>query len=765
MRKTLLLLGLAVLFMFGTSYGQAGVDSVYFTAESGVAVVGDTIYMHPLGGGDAQIAVNAHNGQPISALVYPFVETCGAATLDPAKNDGGVLPLCFSGSWGMGRTVAGGWETHILNVTYWPPQFMLSALLMMAADLPVGDGKMAVMTFTLPSGSPDTCICLDTLFHEPANVLTHVAGSGYTPNFTAKCFPILRRPNNPPDIDCPATASGYTVLPVEWDVDATDPDGDAINPTLTVLPIGCGNFTISPSGPPWHITFDPTSPACTAGCYDVYQIVCDEFGACDTCITELCLIGIVAIADIEDIDCVFPGQAVDVCVMLESYVPFGGFKLYVEYDPTVMTKVGVERGDLISSFDGYYDEYGHVKKYDFQYFEHRQLPCGQQCETYKIKIVGIADMPDGIVNGPLEPGEGCLVKLKFVVAKDANLQDLFLPVKFEFDYDFDLKAPSFSDETGEILYVDEEWPGETSDPNHQILKMVKFLDGGVKVCSDAFCWAGDINLNEYPYEIADAVLFANALLTSAEEAFTIDYDLQLLATDVNQDGFVMSISDFVFLVRIILEDISPKHKLVPSGDLANVTVTTQGDAVKVLSNSNSAIGAGLYVFRHTGEVKNLTMHTDMDVKYSDANGELKVLVYSFEGKSIAAGASELFSFEAQNVELVEVEAADFYGSALKSTITTKVLPTKFALMNNYPNPFNLSTNICFALPADSKVSLKLYNVAGQLVKAFEGNYEAGNHTITWDGTNTKGATVASGIYFYKLVAGDYSCTKKMVLTK
>jgi flagellar hook assembly protein FlgD len=86
-------------------------------------------------------------------------------------------------------------------------------------------------------------------------------------------------------------------------------------------------------------------------------------------------------------------------------------------------------------------------------------------------------------------------------------------------------------------------------------------------------------------------------------------------------------------------------------------------------------------------------------------------------------------------------------------------------MNNYPNPFNLSTNICFTLPADCQVSLKLYNVAGQLVKAFEDNYEAGNHTITWDGTNTKGAEVSSGIYFYKLVAGEYSCTKKMVLMK
>ena len=376
-------------------------------------------------------------------------------------------------------------------------------------------------------------------------------------------------------------------------------------------------------------------------------------------------------------------------------------------------------------------------------------------------------MPDGIINGPLEPGQGELLKLRFLVARDANLQDLLLPVKFEFDYDFDLKAPSFSDPTGNILYVAQDWPGETSDPNQQILKMIQFTDGGVKVCSDAYCWAGDINLNEYPYEIADAVLYANYFLYGLD-VFTFDPDIQILATDVNQDGLVLSMSDFVFLIRIILEDISPKHDLhkpAPSTDLANVNVITQGDAVKVTSFSNTTVGAGLYVFRHTGEVKNLTMQTDMSLKYHDSGGELRVLVYSFDGKAIPAGVTELFSFEAQNVELVQVEAVDFYGSPLKSTITSKVLPTRFALLNNYPNPFNLSTSISFSLPVVSQVSLKVYNIAGQMVKSFAAEYGAGSHTITWDGTNTKGETVASGIYFYRLVAGNYTCTKKMVLMK
>jgi len=272
------------------------------------------------------------------------------------------------------------------------------------------------------------------------------------------------------------------------------------------------------------------------------------------------------------------------------------------------------------------------------------------------------------------------------------------------------------------------------------------------------------NLNEYPYEIADAVLYSN-YFTFGDQVFDIDYDLQILASDINQDGFYLTVSDFVFLIRIILEDISPKHKLAPSDDLVDVTLAIQGDAVNVISNSSTAVGAGLYIFRHSGEVKNLKVHTDMDVKYHDSGGELRILVYSFDGRAIPAGLSELFSFEAHDVELIQVEAVDFYGSPLKSTITTKVLPNKFALMNNYPNPFNLSTSITFALPEDCQVSLQFFNIAGQLVKSFQGEYQAGTHYIVWDGSNNKGQEVASGIYFYRLAAGDYTRTKKMVLMK
>ncbi|MFQ5607623.1 MAG: T9SS type A sorting domain-containing protein, partial [Candidatus Zixiibacteriota bacterium] len=94
-----------------------------------------------------------------------------------------------------------------------------------------------------------------------------------------------------------------------------------------------------------------------------------------------------------------------------------------------------------------------------------------------------------------------------------------------------------------------------------------------------------------------------------------------------------------------------------------------------------------------------------------------------------------------------------------STVT-EVLPTHFALSQNYPNPFNPTTKINVSLPSASEYSLTIYNVSGQKVHEFTGQNDAGVVTVEWEASS-----FASGIYFYKLVAGDFASTKKMLLLK
>ncbi len=88
------------------------------------------------------------------------------------------------------------------------------------------------------------------------------------------------------------------------------------------------------------------------------------------------------------------------------------------------------------------------------------------------------------------------------------------------------------------------------------------------------------------------------------------------------------------------------------------------------------------------------------------------------------------------------------------------------LGQNYPNPFNPTTSIGFELSQSADVVLSVYNVTGQLVKTLAtGTLQAGAHTVSWDGRNELGAVVPSGVYLYRLEAGDFTHTKQLLLLK
>jgi hypothetical protein len=94
------------------------------------------------------------------------------------------------------------------------------------------------------------------------------------------------------------------------------------------------------------------------------------------------------------------------------------------------------------------------------------------------------------------------------------------------------------------------------------------------------------------------------------------------------------------------------------------------------------------------------------------------------------------------------------------------IPTEFALNQNYPNPFNPSTEIRFAVAKESNVRLSVYSLSGELVATvLNGTLSAGNYRISWNGTTDAGTAVSSGVYLYRLQAGDFVSTRKMVLLK
>ena len=115
---------------------------------------------------------------------------------------------------------------------------------------------------------------------------------------------------------------------------------------------------------------------------------------------------------------------------------------------------------------------------------------------------------------------------------------------------------------------------------------------------------------------------------------------------------------------------------------------------------------------------------------------------------------------------------DDLGIEVISTVTdvknNNVIPVSYSLYQNYPNPFNPSTIISYAIPENSKVTLKIYDVLGQEVKTLiNREQQAGVYNVTWKGDNNFGSKIASGIYIYRIEAGSgkFNQTKKMILLK
>jgi len=91
-------------------------------------------------------------------------------------------------------------------------------------------------------------------------------------------------------------------------------------------------------------------------------------------------------------------------------------------------------------------------------------------------------------------------------------------------------------------------------------------------------------------------------------------------------------------------------------------------------------------------------------------------------------------------------------------------PNRYTLEQNYPNPFNPETEIRFQLPESSLVTMRIFNVRGQEIRTLvNAQYEAGYHSVRWDGKDGGGRPAASGIYLYQMQVGNFSEVKKMSL--
>lgn len=195
------------------------------------------------------------------------------------------------------------------------------------------------------------------------------------------------------------------------------------------------------------------------------------------------------------------------------------------------------------------------------------------------------------------------------------------------------------------------------------------------------------------------------------------------------------------------------------------TIIENGQTKIIFDNPDEMLGMELYL---KGDMNSINTSLEgFELFHRTENGLYKVGLLDMEGiEHIKAGNQEILTIDGQ-VELIEAVVTDMdFNSIYMTNNSVNNLPTEYSLSQNYPNPFNPSTEIAFSLPNASEVKLDIFNIKGQLVKTVvNGKYDAGSYTVEWDSRDERGNQVSSGIYLYRLTAGEFTETRKMILLK
>ncbi len=209
----------------------------------------------------------------------------------------------------------------------------------------------------------------------------------------------------------------------------------------------------------------------------------------------------------------------------------------------------------------------------------------------------------------------------------------------------------------------------------------------------------------------------------------------------------------------------PGPKLVPEARW--LSLRAGADYLSVWAEDRSGILSGdLLIDGVKGQVQSGEELGGFLVKSLPADDGLRIV---FAGAEAISGPGELLRLYGVGPEGAQLVRAAFNDGRITAQLENgpvQTVPKAYALHANAPNPFNPETVISFDLPRDSPVQLVVFDVLGQQVRSLVADrLPAGAHRAVWDGRNTRGAQVGSGVYFYHLQAGEFVQTRRMLLLK
>jgi hypothetical protein len=585
-----------------------------------------------------------------------------------------------------------------------------------------------------------------------ANTGDSLGVGGFDVDFTG--CPIYFSPNQAPEID----PDGVFTMPYDCGyndfsvfVDIFDNDGDVLDVTTnygTVTLFATDGAPGEPTTYTYKIDFD-MEDFC-GDCASFFLEITADDGVNDpatvyTYADEVTIIGeIVASMDLALY--LLPGESDWMKVYLDACGDcfcLGGFVFSIEYDPSILSILDVEAGAALAG-----GEYWNVV-YNFD-------------GPGTIRVVFINDLNNQTQVEPIcaiDP-EDALFKMEFLLSADYEYPSNFCnPICFMFDelgenhYDYN----NVSDQGGYHIWINDGCD-DAPDSTEYGTMLLTMECGNIKIV-DCNVIAGDINLNGHNFEVGDAVLLANHLIDPAGYPFTLR---QMVAADANLDGLRATVADLIYMINM-LNGVGG-GKVAPLDVVATIAMPADASGnVDIVVRSEVSVGGALVSINHTGVELGVPTIDGMNIDYRDNGEVMTVLVYK-ESESFAPGTNVLFTVPVLSegaISFGEVSVSDDRGALLSGRVSYEAdLPTEFAISQNYPNPFNAKTSFKLEVPATSDVTVNVYNVAGQLVKAMNMHLDAGVHSVVWDASD-----VASGVYFYRVVAGDQSKTLKMTLLK
>ncbi len=568
--------------------------------------------------------------------------------------------------------------------------------------------------------------------------------------------------NEPPVLNLPPDFTAYLDAPGQTCFDANISDPNNNLSSVTVTPTGTYDAFND------QICFNADS----SGEYCFVITATDGCGA--QTIDTLCItiqIDECIHVQIEKTHDAIQGQVEHVQIYLNgSGKQLGGYDLLIAYDASAVVPLSAAPGNAFEACG-------------WEYFSYRlgaNGNCGNACPSGALRITAIAETNNGAYHPScfLDGQLGSLADIQFLVSNDRTLECQYVPIRF---FWLDCGDNGFADRSGDTLYVSREvydfefnnitnnsygFPGYYGVKDSCMIgggpgkprpiRCVDYTNGGIDiVCADSIDARGDINLNEIAYEVSDAVLYSNYFVFGLS-VFNINQEGQIAASDVNGDGIPLSVADLVYLIRVVIGDAPPMPKINPN-DLPEVAFSFENGVLSI-AEAKDKIGAISVIFE--GEVQ-ATLNeklAGMELRSNFDGKDTRMLIYSSSGRGFVETGT-IITVTGGTKTIKSIEAGSYDGAMMKVDVGNS-LPAKFSLSQNYPNPFNPKTTIKFSLPKKTEFTLTVYNILGQKVTQWKDEHDAGVVKIEWDASQ-----YASGVYFYKLEAGTYSDTKKMLLVK